>query len=282
MDAAQDGDYCLQANKVYMTKLKETINAYLAHPLTRGLDIDDPRVTHLRKQIIQQNPFLRQVYSEWYGQVSEALPTDVRGPVLELGSGAGFLKDLVPNLITSDITPGAQADFVIDGRHLPFQRATLRSIILVNVLHHLPETSSFFREAQRCIKSDGNILMIEPWVTVWSKFVYERLHHEPFIPRAESWIVPASGPLSSANGALPWILFERDRKEFEKQFPEWEIQSIRPIMSFKYLVSGGMSMRGLMPGWTFRLWDIAERLMSPWMNYLAMFAFIELRHRATG
>jgi hypothetical protein len=36
------------------------LKAWLAHPLTKGLDIDDPRTTHLRLQIIQEKSFLRQ------------------------------------------------------------------------------------------------------------------------------------------------------------------------------------------------------------------------------
>jgi hypothetical protein len=29
--------------------------------------------------------------------------------------------------------------------------------------------------------------MIEPWVTPWSRFVYNLLHHEPFDPETPSW-----------------------------------------------------------------------------------------------
>ena len=42
------------------------LNYLLAHPLTRGLDIDDPMVTLLRKKIIQSKPFLKNIYKEWY------------------------------------------------------------------------------------------------------------------------------------------------------------------------------------------------------------------------
>ena len=32
------------------------LKAWLAHPLTRDVDIDDPSVTHLRRRIIQEKP----------------------------------------------------------------------------------------------------------------------------------------------------------------------------------------------------------------------------------
>jgi hypothetical protein len=61
------------------------IKGNLAHPLTRGMDIDDPRTTQLRKEIIRSKPFLRSIYQEWYRDIVAALPSG-NDPVLELGS----------------------------------------------------------------------------------------------------------------------------------------------------------------------------------------------------
>ena len=74
--------------------------------------------------------------------------------------------------------------------------------------------------------------MIEPWNNPWAKWVYQNLHHEPFDPNA-GWTLPASGPLSGANGALPWILFERDRKKFEQHFIGWSIKEIKNIHAIR-------------------------------------------------
>jgi hypothetical protein len=87
--------------------------------------------------------------------------------------------------------------------------------------------------------------MIEPWACGWSKLLYGHLHHEPFLPEANSWEIPESGPLSGANGALPWIIFVRDRKILASKFPELEIEEIVPMMPLRYLVSEGISMRNL-------------------------------------
>ena len=40
-----------------------------------------------------------------------------------------------------------------------------------------------------------------------SRVIYGALHHEPFRPDAADWKISGKGPLSAANGALPWILF---------------------------------------------------------------------------
>ena len=122
--------------------------------------------------------------------------------------------------------------------------------------------------------------MVEPWVTAWSRLVYSKLHHEPFRPDANEWQFPSSGPLSGANGALPWIIFERDRSQFEREFPEFKIEFVELTMPFRYLVSGGVSMRALMPGWTFGLWRRLEHRLRSQLSQLAMFAYIVLRKRS--
>ena len=148
---------------------------------------------------------------------------------------------------------------------------------MTNVLHHLPDARRFFRQAGECVRPGGVVVMIEPWVNAWATFVYTRLHHEPFRPDAKEWGFPSAGPLSGANGALPWIIFERDRTRFEQEFPEWKIEVVAPMMPFRYLLSGGVSLRGLMPGWSSPLWRSLESIAHAGAPQLGMFARIGLR-----
>jgi SAM-dependent methyltransferase len=249
---------------------------WLAHPLTRGLCIDDPRTTQLRRQIIQKKSFLRQIYQEWYMAIAAALPAHT-GPVLELGAGAGFLDNFIPGLITAEVFYCEGVRVVLDGQRLPFADGILLGVVMTNVLHHIPRPRRFFAEAARCVQPGGVMVMIEPWVTHWSRLVYPRLHHEPFHPEATEWEFASCGPLSGANSALPWIVLKRDRDQFEREYPEWEIEAVRPCMPFRYLVSGGVSMRSLMPAWSFKAWRWLETVFQPWMDDWAMFACIQLR-----
>ncbi len=256
----------------------ERIKRLLAHPETRDLGIDDPRTTERRRGIIESNRFLWRIYDEWYRLISASLPAGP-GSVLELGSGAGFLDRYVPGLITSEVFPCPGIQLVLDARRLPFSSGTLRAIAMVDVLHHIPDNRAFLREAQRCLRSGGRIVMIEPWVSTWSRPIYSHLHHEPFDPHAADWTFPDSGPLSGANGALPWIIFQRDRRQFEAEFPELGIQAVRPFLPFRYLVSGGVSMRQLMPTATFPLWRGFESALGAWGHHWSMFAFVQLARR---
>lgn len=251
------------------------LRTLLAHPLSRGLDIDAPETTALRAQIIRGKPFLRRLYQEWYRRLAAALPP-AAGPadgVLELGSGAGFIKEFIPETITSDLLPLPGVDRVVDARDLPFPAGSLRAILMTNVLHHVPCVEEFLRSAATCVRPGGILGMIEPWPTPWSRFVYRYLHHEPFEPGAAEWTFATSGPLSGANGALPWMVFERDRARLEREFPQWRVESIRRIMPLAFLLAGGVSMRSLLPGWSYPLVRAAEAPF-PW---LGMFAQITVR-----
>lgn len=247
------------------------IGKILGHPLTRHLSVDDPRTTQLRLKIIQDKAFLRSLYCEWYERIIRALPK--KKDILELGSGAGFLQQLLPELITSEVfeTPGVK--LVADACNLPLEKQSLDAIVMTDVFHHIPDVSRLFAEAARCVRPGGKIVMIEPWRTSWSEWVYKNLHPEPFITDSD-WKIPSTGPLSGANGALPWIVFQRDRALFEAQHPQWRIANIELMMPFSYLLSGGVSMRSLLPGWMYRPVRALERILGE--KHGAMFALIEL------
>jgi SAM-dependent methyltransferase len=245
----------------------------LAHPLTRDLPVDDPCTTEVRRRIVREKPFLQQIYRDWYADILLHVPLS-DGKILEIGSGPGFLCELVPDLITSEVFWCNGVKLVTDARRLPFANGTLRAIVMTDVLHHIPSPKLFLSEAQRTLIPAGRIVMIEPWVSPWSKFIYSRFHSEPFRADAMDWSFPSTGPLSGANGAMPWLIFHRDRAQFEHQFPGLRVLTINPMMPFRYLASGGVSLRNVMPRWTYEFWRGLEQLLGPVMSQIAMFALI--------
>ena len=252
------------------------LRTILAHPLSRGLDLDDPGTTDVRLRIIQEKPFLRRIYDDWYALIRSRIPQG-GGAVIELGSGAGYFERFVPEAIQTEVFWCRNAELVADGQALPFASSSLKAIAMTDVFHHIPNSEMFLREAVRCLRPGGQILMVEPWVSRWSKLIYRHLHHEPFVPDATEWQIPGSGPLSAANGALPWIVFVRDRQRLLSQFPELQIEETLPMMPFRYLVSGGVSMRTLMPEITYSVWQGIEAALSPWAAKVGMFAFFRIR-----
>lgn len=226
---------------------------------------------------IRDKPFLSRLYTDFYEEMSQAMPAGVQGPVVELGAGAGFFKNHLPDLITGDVLPSRFIDVCFDARHLPYKPNSLKGIVMLNVFHHIPSAALFLSDAQRCLKRGGVVVMIEPWMTVWSRLIYKLLHHEATDTSQLGWEFESSGPLSGANQALPWIVFKRDRIHFERNFSRLRIEAIRPHTPLRYLASGGLSHKATAPiSWYAPLARMETRV-EPLRNGISMFATIILK-----
>ena len=251
----------------------------LALPGAGGCDLDARETTDARMAIIRGKPYLRKLYTEWYHLLIEHTREAPSGPRVEVGSGAGFFKEILPGLVTTEVQRAGAIDAVADAAALPFRAGSLGAVYGVDVLHHFQEPSRFLTGCARVLVPGGYVALIEPWNTPWGRFVWTHFHHEPFDPKA-GWQLPGRAPLSEANGALPWILFHRDRKEFEARHPALEIVQIQPFLPLAYVLSGGVSMRAFLPGWAYGPWRSGERMLGPFNRWLGMFALIVLRRRS--
>ena len=93
---------------------------FLQHPLAENLDIDSPDAPSIHRHIIRSKPFLQKIYHEWYQSIVLQLPDHSEGKILELGSGGGYLKKMIPNIITSDIQLNKDVHLLLDAKYLPF------------------------------------------------------------------------------------------------------------------------------------------------------------------
>ena len=75
-------------------------------------NLDNPSTTEINKSIIQNKKYLKCIYTEWYKLIASEFSKNQK--ILELGSGGSFLKNFLPQLITSDILLLDGIDLVID------------------------------------------------------------------------------------------------------------------------------------------------------------------------
>jgi len=245
-----------------------------SHELTK---LDLPESIELHREIVRSKRFLLDFYRanyEFYCNELKSLPL---GSVLEIGSGGGFANDYIPGLITSDIRFADTLSVVCSGVELPFKDSSLRGVLMTNVFHHIQRPAAFLASIERVLLPGGKLIMVEPANSLWSQFIYSKFHHEPFEPKAVSWDLPLGGPMTMANGALPWIVFERDREEFERLFPGLKIERIEYFGPILYLLSGGLSQPQLLPGAALDLIKLLERILSPLARRLGLFSRIVLR-----
>jgi SAM-dependent methyltransferase len=239
-------------------------------------NLDDPSIYLLHERIIRDKLFLKRLYEDFYRHFKNFLPLDIAARnIVELGSGGGFIKDVIPYVLTSDISNAAAADISFSATQMPFKDNSIDAFLLLNVFHHAQEPLDWLNEMSRCLRSKGKIIMIEPSNTPWRRFIDKNFHHEKFDISAE-WEIEGSGPLTAANGALPWIIFSRDRVLFERRLPSLKIRSIELHTNFRYIVSGGLTYRQLLPSFMYSIIKALEGLASPLNKYLGYFQTIEL------
>jgi SAM-dependent methyltransferase len=259
--------------------LAARLRSVLAHPLARHLDLDSPEASAVHARLIREKPFLRRLYLHYYSDFDAVLARAAPGGlVLEIGAGAGFYGEIRTGVRSLDVRSGCRVDVVGSALALPFRAGCASAVLLLNVLHHLSDPAAFFRECERVLKPGGRVCLIEPYASPLSRRLIKPLHHEPWDERA-TWHLPEGGPMTSANMALPSIVFVRDRAKYEAEFPNLPVYRLRFHTIALYLMSGGVAMRPLAPGWLFAPTAALEWVLSPAARRLASMMTVELVRR---
>jgi SAM-dependent methyltransferase len=239
-------------------------------------ETDASRARALRARLARK-PALRRFYLEVYDKYRSCLSRCPReGIAIEVGSGVGFAKEVIAELVTSDVVPYPWLDRIVDARAMPFEGETLRAIFLLNVLHHVTDAERFFDEAQRCLVPGGRLLIIDQYRGWISTPILRYAHREGFDPDAADWKFDSAGHASGANGALPWIVFERDRTRFDRGFPALRVVRMEPHSPLRYWLAGGLRRWSLLPGWAFPSASRLDRALLRLSPRLASFVDIEL------
>ena len=238
-------------------------------------------VTEEQQRRIRTKGFLRAVYERFYSEMVDWTDKVPEGPRVEIGSGGGLGRTLLPNVFCSDVVSIEEIDVVLEAEHLPFSSCSISAFYLLNTLHHLNSPISFFREAIRCLKPKGRIVCIEPYNSILSRFLYSNFHKETFDTTVDWTIGNRRGRLSGGNNALPWIIFGRDVRRFKEQFCELDIIRIFPHTWLSYVLSGGVSS-GLSAPTVFckpAVW--IEKMLSSFQRELSLFFTVVLEKNPT-
>lgn len=251
--------------------------SFLQEPSLIGLEVGSPEFFARQKELIEERPLLKSCYDNWYARLlADARSAPLGGQLLELGSGGSCLKDLEPSFITSDVIPDV-ADQVIDARKLPFPDSSLSAIALTHVLHHIPNLDLFFMEAERTLQPGGVITMIDVAHTPFARFFFDRFHPEPYDDSQTKWAFDQSDSMMDSNQALSWMVFVRDRARFEEKFPKLRIETLEFTPWLSYLLSGGVTKRGLIPKPLATMILGLEKLVSPLDPLFALHWHIRVR-----
>jgi SAM-dependent methyltransferase len=204
------------------------------------------------RRLWRAKPVLARVYAPWFDALLDAAPP--AGRVLEVGAGPGFLEDAArerrPDLrwIASDLHAAAWNDLAADAGRIPLRPGAVDAVLGLDVLHHLPDPASFFREAARVLRPGGRVALVEPWITPLSWVVYRFLHQEDCRLSVDPWR-PFPGPSKDSfdgDAALPWKIVRETKAAGWRDLGLLAPGVVR-VNAFGYLLSLGFRPASLLP-----------------------------------
>lgn len=253
------------------------------HPITTTLDVESFDRPLLHRRMIEEKPVLKAHMAQWYLDILHSLNGLKKCPegiILELGSGAGFIEDFIPNILKTDAIKNPLCHEIQDACRLSYSNESVRCIILIGVFHHLSNPRGFLNEANRVLAKGGKIIMIEPSNTFPQKLLCSILdHYEYFDTKQVSWEKNESLLMKEANLALTWIVFFRDRNVFEKEFPNLSIEKVRYHSLLLMLLSGGMTYKSMIPNFMIPMVKGIDRFLAPMMHIIGTSMTIEIEKK---
>jgi SAM-dependent methyltransferase len=123
-------------------------------------------------------------------------------PVLEIGSGRGYLQDIAQNYTGLDISPSVarfyHKKFVLgSATAMPFPDNSFEGVWSIWVFEHVPNPEQAFNEARRVTRDNGVVFLLPAWnCTSWAAEGYEVRPYSDFGFAGK--LIKASIPLRSS------------------------------------------------------------------------------------
>ena len=203
-----------------------------------------------KMHVWQTKPVLREIYSNFYNLIKQNLSHNTDGLTVEIGSGIGRLKEVIPDCICTDIFNNQYIDQAENAYKLSFKDSSLSNLILFDVFHHIEYPGTALREFQRVLKPKGRVIIFDPAMSLLGFLVYGLCHREPINYRKKiTWFPPddfcaEKSHYYAAQGNVSRIFHSVD---YRNELKEWnQIKSIK-LSAISYVASGGYSKQTLYP-----------------------------------
>lgn len=258
---------------------------WLRDPLLDGMEVDGEGRLELHRKMLEKKRMLREVFIEFhhlFRKLERKFLTGI-GLEVELGAGVAPMRDSYPEVMATDIVDAPHLDKVVDAEAMDFPDQSVKAVYGQNCFHHFPHPDQFFQELDRVLVPGGGAILLEPYYGPFATFLYKRLFRtEGFDKSYASWETPATGPMNGANQALSYIVFVRDKELYEKKFPSLKIVHQELASNYlKYLLSGGLNFRQLLPDSFTGFVGSLEKLISPLNRWIALHHIIVIHKIVT-
>lgn len=142
-------------------------------------------------KVCDKKPVLQRVYHDFYRLIDSNLQRNLKEAIVELGSGIGKTKDIIPDCISTDIYDYPWINQVENAYNLNFKDSSISNLILFDVFHHLEYPGEALNEFKRVLVPSGRVLIFEPALSIPGFLVYGLAHAEPiWLTIIINWYMP--------------------------------------------------------------------------------------------
>jgi len=205
---------------------------------------------HANAERWRRKPLLQEVYRGFYREIASELRRDLAGKTVEIGSGIGNLKNVLPDALSTDLFPNPWLDRVENAYVLSFADGSVANLILFDVWHHLQYPGTALAEFHRVLAPGGRLIIFDPAMGVLGRIVYGLFHHEPLGLRDKIrwWAPPDFSPAEmtyyAAQGNAQRVFFS---DAWRAQLGNWRTVRRSLWAAIPYVASGGFRGPQLYP-----------------------------------
>src|SRR5512139_3121596 len=145
-----------------------------------GIDLHQELINK-NSEYWNQKPLLQKLYGDFYRLIAQNLSNLPDGKIVELGSGLGNIRKVIPNCLRTDLFPNPWIDQVENVYKLSFADESISDLILTDVFHHLRYPGTALQELKRVLRKGGRVVILEPCLSALGLLVYGVLHDEPIV-----------------------------------------------------------------------------------------------------
>ncbi len=246
------------------------------------INLDSHERLALHEKMLEKRKMISGVFKEFYDTCSfyNKHFFSGKGIELEIGSGVGQIKKYYPNVITSEVIDSPLVDRVIDAKKMNLEDNSVRVIYGMNCFHHISEPRKFFKECERVLQLGGGVVLIDPYYGFLSNLFYKRAFKTEFFDKTQASWETETRVMLDANQALSYVVFIRDREIFLKEFPHLEIIETKVLNNYvRYVCSGGLNFKQLLPNFFIPVLKALEALMIPVNKFFGLHHVMVLRKK---
>jgi SAM-dependent methyltransferase len=190
------------------------------------------------------------LYAGFYRLIAQNLSDLPDVKVVELGSGLGNIREVIPHCLRTDLFPNPWIDQIENAYKLSFEDETISDLILTDVFHHLKYPGTALQEWRRVLRKGGRVIMLEPYMSALGLFIYGVPHDEPIaIMKKIEWTAPEDWSPEkidyyAAQGNATRVFLGN---KFRSKLDGWQTIETMRFSALAYAASGGFSKPQLYP-----------------------------------